>query len=157
MLFIKPNAIVCSFSILITDAISSGQSKKILFAFIPIIFVIIATILGSCKSLYFIINISATSGIITINKKKLCFCFNKQEIVKINDLQQVIVQTDNSCFRSSKGGRYKSFEVIFRLSNGREVEGCSGIMDKDGEGRRAFLIIRNAHPSRIVFDGNLAY
>ena len=76
--------------------------------------------------------------------------------MKINDLQQVIAQTDNSCFHCSKGGR-KSFKVIFRLSNGIEVEGCSGIKNEGDEGRRAFLIIRNALPSRIIFDGNLAY
>ena len=148
---------VGAFSIMIAEAISSGQSQKLLYAIFPLIFVIFAIILGSCRSLYFIINISSTSGIIIINKKKLCFCFSKQEVMKINELQQVIVQTDHNCFHRSNGRRNNSFEVIFRLSNGRKVEGCSGIMDKDGEGRRAFLIIRNALPSRIVFDGNFAY
>ena len=145
------------FSYMIATGISSGQSKKILLAFIPLIFVVVATILGSCENLYVIINISSTSGIIIINKKKMCFCFSKQEFVQINDLQQVIVQTDKTTRYNIFGGRYYSFEVIFKLSDGIEVKGCSGIIDKDGEGRRAFQTIRNALPPRIVFGGNLAY
>ena len=145
------------FSFMIAIGISNVQSQAILLAFIPLIFVVVATILGSCISLYVIINISSTSGLIIINKKKMCFCFNKQECVQINDLQQVIVQTDTTTRYTECGERYYSFEVIFRLSDGREVKGCSGIIDKDGEGRRAFQIIRNALPQRIVFDGNLAY
>ena len=145
------------FSFMIAIGISNVQSQAILLAFIPLIFVVVATILGSCISLYVIINISSTSGLIIINKKKMCFCFNKQECVQINDLQQVIVQTDTTTRYTECGERYYSFEVIFRLSDGREVKGCSGIIDKDGEGRRAFQIIRNALPQRIVFGGNLAY
>ena len=145
------------FSFMIAIGISNVQSQAILLAFIPLIFVVVATILGSCISLYVIINISATSGLIIINKKKMCFCFSKQEVVQINDLQQVIVQTDYTTHYEINGVHYDAFEVIFRLSDGREVKGCSGIIDKDGEGRRAFQIIRNALPQRIVFDGNLAY
>ena len=87
----------------------------------------------------------------------MCFCFSKQEVVQIKDLQQVIVQTDITTRYKKYRGRYYSFKVIFRLSDGREVKGCSEIIDKNGEGRRAFRIIRNALPSRIVFGGNLAY
>ena len=148
---------VCLFLYMIATGISSGQTKSILLAVIPLFFAVVGTILGSCISLYVIINISATSGTIIINKKKMCFCFSKQEVVKINDLQQVIFQTDNICHYQISGTHYNSFDVIFRLSNGREVKGCSGIIDKDGEGRRAFLIIRNALPPRIVFGWNLAY
>jgi len=145
------------FSFMIVNGISTGQTQTILMAFIPLIFSVVATILGSCISLYVIINISATSGLIIINKKKMCFCFSKQEVVQINDLQQVIVQTDYTTHYEINGVHYDAFEVIFRLSDGREVKGCSGIIDKNGEGRRAFQIIRNALPQRIVFGGNLAF
>ena len=145
------------FSFMIATGISSGQTETILFAFIPFIFALIATILGSCISLYVIINISATLGTIIINKKKMCFCFSKQEIVQINDVQQVIVQTDYSTNYEINGVHYNAFEVIFKLVDGREVKGCSGIIDKNNEGRRAFQIIRNALPTRIVFGGNLAF
>ena len=145
------------FSFMLADGISRGHSQTILFAFLPLIFAVVATILGSCISLYVIINISASLGTIIINKKKMCFCFSKQEVVQINDLQQVIVQTDYTTNYEINGVHYNAFEVIFRLSDGREVKGCSGIIDKNGEGRRAFLIIRNALPPRIAFGGNLAY
>ena len=77
--------------------------------------------------------------------------------MQINDLLQVIVQTDDKTTYKINRILYYSFVVIYRLSNGREVEGCSGIIDKDCEGRRAFRIIRNVLPKRIFFGGNLAY
>ena len=143
--------------LMVTTGILNGDTETILFGFTPLIFSLVATILGSCISLYAIINISATSGLIIINKKKMCFCFSKQEVVQINDLQQVIVQTDYTTNYEINGVHYNAFEVIFRLSDGREVKGCSGIIDKNNEGRRAFQIIRNALPSRIIFGGNLAF
>jgi len=142
---------------LIVTGILNGDSYGALIGLFPLLFAVVATILGSCISLYVIINISSTSGTIIINKKKMCFCFSKKEIVQINDLQQVTVQTDYSTHYEINGVHYDAFEIIFRLSDGREVKGCSGIIDKNGEGRRAFQIIRNALPSRIVFGGNLAF
>ena len=144
-------------SFMTVTGILNSDLKGALFGLFPLIFAVVATFLGSCISIYVIINISATSGIIIINKKKMCFCFSKQEVVQINDLQQVIVQTDYTTHYEINGVHYNAFEVIFRLSDGREVNGCSGIIDKDGEGRRAFQIIRNALPPRIVFGGNLSF
>lgn len=137
--------------------ISNHDVKLALIAFFPLIFAIVATILGSCISISVVLEISATLGTIVINKKKMCFCFSKQEIVQINDLHQVIVQTDLSTNYEINGVHYNAFEVIFKLSDGREVKGCTGIIDKNGEGRKAFQIIRNALPSRIGFGGDLAY
>ena len=143
--------------LMIVVGISSGQTEMIFFGLIPLLFAVIATILGSCSSLYVTINISPTFGNIIINKKKMCFCFNKQEILQINDVQQLIVQTDPHTTYEINGVQYNAFEVIFKLSDGREVVGCSGIIDKNGEGRRAFQIIRDSLPPKVGFGGNLAY
>ena len=143
--------------LMIVVGISSGQTEMIFFGLIPLLFAVIATILGSCSSLYVTINISPTFGNIIINKKKMCFCFNKQEILQINDVQQLIVQTDPHTTYEINGVQYNAFEVIFKLSDGREVVGCSGIIDKNGEGRRAFQIIRDSLPPKIGYGGNLAY
>ena len=145
------------FLFMLVMGISSGETEQILFAFIPLIFAVIATILGSCSSLYVTINISPTFGNIVINKKKMCFCFSKQEILQINDVQQVIVQTDPHTTYKINGVRYNAFEVIFKLVDGRSVVGCSGIIDKNGEGRRAFQIIRECLPQKVGYGGNLAY
>ena len=75
------------FLFMLVMGISSGETEQILFAFIPLIFAVIATILGSCSSHYVTINISPTFGNIVINKKKMCFFFSKQEILQINDVQ----------------------------------------------------------------------
>ena len=143
--------------LMIVIGISSGQTEMIFFGLIPLLFAVIATILGSCSSLYVTINISPTFGNIIINKKKMCFCFNKQEILQINDVQQLIAQTDPHTTYEKNGVHYNAFKVIFKLSDGREVVGCSGIIDKNGEGRRAFQIIRESLPPKIGYGGNLAY
>ena len=135
----------------------SADTKMIFFGFIPLIFTIIATILGSCISLYWKISILSTLGIIRIEQKKICSYFSKIKTIQINDLQQVIVQTDDSTSYEICGVHYNAFEVIFKLANQRQVKGCTGVIDKNGEGRKAFTVIRNGLPQRIVFGGNLAY
>ena len=145
------------FVIIISSAISKNDIKKIYKSIFPLIFALIGIILGSCFSLYYSINISANSGLIIIDKKKTFFCFNKQKTILISDIQQVIVQTNY--YVSYKINRYHfdSFDIIFKLFDGREVTGCYGVIDKNREGMRAFQFLRNALPQRIEFDGNLTY
>ena len=147
-------ACVIFFSVMLAEIISNPQTDKKFLILVPIIFEIIAIVIAIRTSLYIIINISATSGIIIIDKKKLFFCFNKQEVVKINDLKKVIIKIDYETYH--KDG-YNRFEIIFKLSNGTEVQGCSSIRDINGEARRAFQIFRNALPPRIVVSGNFAH
>ena len=142
---------------LVSQGISSGKSKEILFGLFPLFFTLVAIILGSCTSLYFSIDIENSFGTISITKVKLFFCFSKKEIIKVNDLQQVIVQTDPTTNYEINGVHYDSFEILFKLNNGREVKGCSGVIDKNGESRKAFNVIRSALPPNIPFGGNLAY
>ena len=130
---------------------------ELLFSFIPLIFVIVATIIGSVCGLCYSIDVETAFGTITIYKKKMFFCFNKKEIIQVNSLQQVIVQTDYSTNYEINGVHYNAFEIIFKLNDGKEVKGFSGVIDKNGEGRRAFVLIRNALPQNIAFGGNLAY
>ena len=127
------------------EGISSGDTNLLFIALFPLLFTLISCIMGSLMNVYFSINIQATFGTIIISKKKMCCCFNKKEILQINDVQQVIVQTDST------------FEIIFKLRDGREVKGLSGVTNINGEGRKAFVIIRNALPQNIAFGGNLAY
>ena len=55
--------------LMIVLGISSGETKMIFIGLFPLLFAVIATILGSCSSLYVTINISPTFGNIIINKK----------------------------------------------------------------------------------------
>ena len=145
------------FSMMFFIGISSGELGIIFSAFIPLIFAVVATVMGTVCSLYYSINVEAAFGTITIYKKKMCFCCNKKETIQVNELQQVIVQTDYSTNYEINGVHYNAFEIIFKLNDGREVKGCSGVIDKNGEGRRAFVVMRNALPQNIAFGGNLAY
>ena len=144
-------------ALMISTGISVGNSEQILFGLIPLVFTSVAVILGSCISLYFSIDIENSFGTIIIKKVKLFFCFSKKEILQVNDLQQVVVQTDYSTTYEINGVHYDAFEIIFKLNDGREVKGCSGVIDKNGEGRKAFNIVRSALPQNIAFGGNLAY
>ena len=137
--------------------ISSGNTDLLFVALFSFLFTLISCIMGSLMNVYFSINIQATFGTIIISKKKVFCCFNKKEILQIDDVQQVIVQTDHSTSYEINGVSYSAFEIIFKLRDGREVKGLSGVIDKDGEGRKAFAIIRNALPQNIAFGGNLAY
>ena len=137
--------------------ISSGDTGQTLAGLFPLLFTLISCIMGSLVTVYSSINIQTYLGTIIINKRKMCCCFNKKEILQIDDVQQVIVQTDHSTSYEINGVSYSAFEIIFKLRDGREVKGLHGVIDKDGEGRKAFAIIRNALPQNIAFGGNLAY
>ena len=111
----------------------------ILFLLIPSL---IAFIIGSIINTRIIINISSTLGIITIQKKKLFCCFNKQEIIKLNDIKQVSI-------KKTLFGNY--FEIFFKLIDEKEVKACPKIENNNGEKNKAINIIKNALPQRIEF------
>ena len=121
----------------------SSNSVPIFVGFFLLIFGVVSIILGSCMSLF--------------NYIDVFFCCNKTEVIQINEIVQVAVRTDPSTHYEINGVLYNAFEVIFILSNGREVKGCSGIIDKNGEGRKCFSTIRRGLPPKITYSGNLAY
>ena len=135
----------------IYDVISNGNINTaliIVFTLGGIIFILVSCFLGRVLPFYSSINISSTFGTITILNKKIFGWFDKKIIIKINDLQEVIVQSKNL-------GKKNYFYVIFKLSDGREVNDFPGVINKKGEGKKVFQIIRNALPQRIAFSGNL--
>ena len=135
----------------------TSKNMEIYVCFFPLIFGVVSIILGSCMSIFNTIDIDNSSGIVTVAKKKIFFCCNKTEVIQIGEIVQVVVKTDPTTTYEINGVPYNAFEVIFTLSNGREVKGCSGIIDKNGEGRRCFSTIRRGLPPKVTFSGNLAY
>ena len=133
------------------------KNMEIYVCFIPLIFGVVSIILGSCMSIFNTIDIDNSSGIVTVAKKKIFFCCNKTEVIQIGEIVQVVVKTDPTTTYEINGVPYNAFEVIFTLSNGREVKGCSGIIDKNGEGRKCFSTIRRGLPPKVTYSGNLAY
>ena len=135
----------------ICDVISNGNVNSdliIVFTLGGIIFILVSCFLGRVLPFYSSINISSTFGTITILNKKIFGWFDKKIIIQINDIQEVIVQSKNL-------GKKNYFYVIFKLSDGREVKDFPGVINKKGEGKKVFQIIRNALPQRIAFSGNL--
>ena len=135
----------------------TSKNMEIYVCFFPLIFGVVSIILGSCMSIFNTIDIDNSSGIVTVAKKKIFFCCNKTEVIQIGEIVQVVVKTDPTTTYEINGVPYNAFEVIFILSNGREVKGCSGIIDKNGEGRRCFSTIRRGLPPKVTYSGNLAY
>ena len=133
------------------------QNTELYACYFPLIFIIVSIFVGSFMSPYRAIDIDNTSGTVTLTKAKVFSCFNKNEKIQINEIKQVVVKTDPKVTYKFMKGIYNSFEVIFILSNGKQVKGCSGELDKNGEGRNCFSIIRKALPSKVTFSGNLTY
>ena len=105
----------------------------------------------------YIIEIDNSVGTIIIRSKKIFFCFNKSNIININEVRQVVVKIDPKTHYEVNGVHYNAFEIIFQLVNGQDVKGYSGVIDKNGEGRRATSIIRSGIPLNIPFAGDLIY
>jgi len=112
---------------------------------------------GSLINVNSIITIESSLGTVKIIRRKICCCFNKRYNININEIRLVIVQTDNKMSYQSGKTTYKSFEIVFKLNNGKEIKACTGAINENGEARKAFLTIRNALPSSIPFTGDLAY
>ena len=137
--------------IIILIGIANNSIEFALFALIPFLFTFIAIILGSCINVYSIINIESSSGTVIIRRKRMCCCFNRKHVININSIKEVIVQTDGHTSYEINGVHYDAFEVIFILNDGREIVGCSGAINKDGELSQAYNILRNALPKNIPF------
>jgi len=137
--------------------ITSGEIVLMFVGLFPLIFAVVGTVIGSISSIYYKITIDPISKMITINVKKMCCCFNKTIEIGMGEVQEVIVKTDPSTSYTINGVYYKAFEVLFKLIDGRIIKGCTGIINKGGEAKKAFSIIRNGFPSNIPFSGDLVY
>ena len=139
--------------VMVLIGIANSSIEFVLFALIPFLFTFIAIILASCIDVYSIINIESSSATVIIRRKKMCCCFNRKHIIKINSIKKIIVQNDGHTSYEINGVHYDGFEIIFILNDGREIVGCSGALNKDGELTKAYNILRNALPNDIPLGG----
>ena len=138
--------------------IQNGYDTSMLaFGLLGLFFTIIGFIVGSCSSLYTSITVDYKLGAIFIKTIKICCCLSKSFDIQINQIKKVIIRNDfNTTFKLKKhGGVYYAFEIFFTLVDGSTVEGCSGLIDKNHEGKKAFLFLRSSLPKKIKFSGNL--
>ena len=143
-------------SIMIVGAIQADYKMMSAGLIISFILYLVIILVGTLIYVKSIITIECSLGTVKIIRRKICCCFNRKYTININEIKQVVVQIDSRMNYNSDNQTYNSFEVIFQLINGREIKGCSGVIDKDGEARKAFLTIRNSLPNSIPFTGNLA-
>ena len=145
------------FIILISIAISKDNTNIIYFSFIPLIFPLIAFIMGACSTLYYYIIVDQYQQVIVIKSKKLSFCFNKQKIVPLDQIEKVIVQIDHSINYKINNVSYNAFEIIFQLRDGSNIIGLSGVINKDNESKKAMKFLRNALSPEVCFEGDLVH
>ena len=142
---------------MIALAITNGDGKFVLISLFPLVFSIVATVLGIKYDLCASITVDQYLQTVVIKSKKMCCCYSGSNIIQISEIQQVIVQIDQTTSYQINRVNYNAFEIIFKLVNGREVRGCSGVINKNNEGARAASILRNGLPSNIPFGGELCY
>ena len=131
------------------DGIITGELPRALGGgIIPLFFPIVAIVLGSIYSLYFIITIDKELGIITIYSKKIFCCCNKKRIIEFNIIEQISIKSITSTNSQKGENSNDTFEVIFKLYNGRNIKGFSG-SDTNYEGNRIFTIFRDSLPQNI--------
>ena len=97
----------------IIDGIITGELPRALGGgIIPLFFPIVAIVLGSIYSLYFIITIDKELGIITIYSKKIFCCCNKKRIIEFNIIEQISIQTDASTKYLIGGNSYNVLKLF---------------------------------------------
>ena len=127
--------------------------------FIVIALIIIIIIASNC-GIGYIIDINKSLGITRTTKRKLLCCFNKTQDIQINEIREVIIETDYSLrftMGRRKKKRYYGFQVMFTLSNGGNIQVLSGVYDKAGESDKCFKYLKRGLPQSVNFSGNLAY
>ena len=154
--FIAGIGLIIAF-IVLTIQNGYNTSSMLCFGLLGLFFIIIGFIVGSCSSLYTSITVDYKLGAIFIKTIKICCCLSKSFDIQINQIKKVIIRNDfNTTFKLKKhGGVYYAFEIFFTLVDGSTVEGCSGLIDKNHEGKKVFLFLRSSLPKKIKFSGNL--
>ena len=146
---------VLSFSIATT--ITDKNKSNLWIGLLGLFFIIIGFIIGTCTSLATTITVDYNLGVIIFKTKKICCCFSISKVIQINQIQQVIVKNDfKTHIKLRRHGKiYFAFGSSFKLTDGTKIEGCSGLIDKKNEGRKAFNFLRKTLPKQITFSGNL--
>ena len=89
------------------------------------------------------ITIDYSIGAIIFKTKKICFYFSISKFIDINKIKQVIVKNDFSTkFKTGRHTLHFAFEVHFKLIDGNKIVGCSGLMDRNSEGKKVFLFLK---------------
>ena len=146
---------VLSFSI--ASAIIDKKKSILWIGLLGIFFIIIGFIIGSCTSLATTITVDYNLGVIIFKTKKICCCFSISKVIQINQIQQVIVKNNfKTHIKLKKHGKiYFTFGISFKLTDGTKIKGCSSLIDRKNEGRKAFGFLKKNLPKQITFSGNL--
>ena len=145
------------FALIIFLAIYNEDAKLIFVCPFPLIFTVVSIVLGIRRNIYYTITVDHYLKTVNIKSKRMCICCSKSNSIQISEIRQVIIRIDHGTSYNINGVYYNAFEIIFKLINGNDVRGCSGVINKNNEGARAASILRNSLPQNIIFGGELLY
>ena len=93
------------------------NNKEVLFGiFIFTMSMIIFMSIAGLTPCYYIIIIDPVNNIIRNKIKKLCCCFSKTKIYKINEIKKIILDKDiYGSYTTINGAKYNAFKVKFYL------------------------------------------
>ena len=141
------------FGFMMYFAITTQERELAFVSLFPLIFTIVAIVLGCKYHLCLSITVNYNLQTVVIKIIKLCFCCSKSKTIQIKEIHQVYVEIDDNNVQIINGVRYNTFEIIFKLVDGRKVMGCSGVINRNNEASRVASILRNALPPNITVLG----
>lgn len=116
------------------------------YFFISIFFPFFGCIFGCCCKIgYYYIFFDSSFQNIIIKEAKIFCCLSKKKIIKINDIQNIILE------KNGEVGRIR-FKIIFKLADQNMVT-LINAFDKNGECFNAFEVIKKVFPKEIVSEG----
>ena len=146
---------IVSYSIFST--ILYNDKSKLLIGLLGLFFLLIGIFIGSRSSILTSITVDYNLGVIIFKTKKICFCFSISNIIEIKQINKVIIKNDfKTTIKTGRRSLHFAFGIFFKLTDGTKVEGCSGLIDKNHEGKKVFRFLKNTLPKNIIFTGNLA-
>ena len=150
------NCIACPLGIIVgiifysvfTFVYITEKSKEVLIGFIFITIWMIGFVgFSGFTPLYIQIIVDPVNNIIKNKIKKLCCCFSKTKIYKINEVKKIIVDKDLSVHYNINDVEYDAFKVEFLLENNQIETVFSGIIDQNNESQNVLNVFKNALPN----------
>ena len=123
--------------------------------FLPIFLIVLSIIFSCAISLRDKIVIDFEKGLIYTKTQKFLFCFGQKNTFSLIEIEQVIIQVNPNLHYTEDEIAYDCFDVIFRLLNGKEIKGASGVINKNNECRKAIDFMKKGIPHNIPINGDL--
>lgn len=143
------------FIVFIVLGIHNDLGFWLFMLFLPIFLIVLSIIFSCVISLRDKIVIDLKTGLINTKTQKFLFCFGQKNTFSLIEIEQVIIQVNPNLHYMENEISYDCFDVIFRLLNGKEIKGASGIINKNNECKKVIDFMKKGIPQNIPINGDL--